>query len=72
MSRPNPLEVWRINQCLTKTEAAAKLGVATQYYHEWIKGRHLPNSSKAETIRAVTGITRSDLLKWADEKGSAS
>jgi transcriptional regulator with XRE-family HTH domain len=71
MSSQNPLEVWRIERNLTKTEAAAQLGVATQYYHEWIKGRHLPNAAKAEKIKAVTGVSRADLLAWAD-KASAT
>lgn len=72
MSSPNPLEVWRLHNNLTKTEAAARLDVATQYYHEWIKGRYIPNAAKAERIKAVTGVSRAELVAWADEARAVS
>jgi DNA-binding transcriptional regulator YiaG len=70
MASQNPLEVWREAQTLSKEAAAARLGVSLGHYYEWAAGRYLPNATSAAKIKAVTGISRAQLLAWAEEQGA--
>jgi transcriptional regulator with XRE-family HTH domain len=59
----NRLQLWRVNEGLSQSEAAARLGISRSTYSPIEAGRMTPTTGVAERLRDLFGEDADALLK---------
>lgn len=67
----NPLKAWRIQNSITQTEAAARVGVGVQAMQRWESGASMPSPANMDAIAIMMNRYEANSLmalmhEWTD------